>query len=83
MKADSYVPIGEPLNFGVVRELVKMANGERSICIGFQDKFGAIELMPHHSTSRTYDHGESLVLFRRKLVMASDSPKSPRSPRNS
>lgn len=66
----NYLPLNEALSFGVVRQIVLNQTFEnaRCICIGYQDKYGMVNLMPHHSTERVYISGECLIILRRDLV---------------
>ena len=66
----NYLPLDEALSFGVVRQIVLNQTFEnaRCICIGYQDKYGMVNLMPHHSTERVYVSGECLIILRRDLV---------------
>ena len=66
--AKNYVPIGAEVSMGVVKQLVLMAHGERSIFIGYQDLSGTITLMPEHNETKYFDEDERLVIFKRILV---------------
>ena len=66
--ASNYVPIGTEISIGVVKQLVLMAHGERSIFIGYQDQTGTIYSMPKHWESRTFSRNECLVIFKKILI---------------
>ena len=67
-RVSNYLPLNEELSFGVVRQMLLHQTSEnaRCICIGYQDKYGKVVLMPHHDEKRLYVKGESLILFRRE-----------------
>ena len=62
--ACNYVPLNEPLMIGVVKAMVEMAEGERSIMIGFTDVSGELFIIPHHTLKHTFTEKENLVLMR-------------------
>ena len=66
--AKNYVPIGVPINIGVVKQLVLLAEGERSIFIGIQYQDGKIDLKFEHDTIYTFNEREFLVIFKKMLV---------------
>ena len=66
--AKNYVPMNQDISIGVVKQLVLMAHGERSIFVGYQDQNGAIYLMPEHSEYRVFNENERLIIFKRILV---------------
>ena len=66
--AKNYGPIGAEVSMGVVKQLVLMAHGERSIFIGYQDLSGTITLKPEHNETKYFDEDERLVIFKRILV---------------
>ena len=66
--ADAYVPLDQKLSFGVVQHLVRLAKGEQSICIGYQNSMGEIVYLPTHHEERAYDKEDRLVVFSRKEI---------------
>ena len=73
-RVENYLPLKEELSFGVVRQIALNQNFDnaRCICIGYQDRFGKVTLMPRHDESRIYTSGESLILLRRELQTTSE-----------
>ena len=66
--AKNYVPIGMAINIGVVKQLVLLAEGERSVFIGIQHQNGKIDLNFDHDTIYTFRDRDFLVIFKRILV---------------
>ena len=66
--AKNYVPLGIDIAMGVVKQLVLMAEGERSCFIGIQFQTGKITLMPEHDFTHSFNENEFLVIFRKKLI---------------
>ena len=68
VKASDYVPIGQYILFGVVRQMVKIPRKEeRAICIGYQN-MGGEKLMPPHDDVVCFKAHDSLIVFRRQLL---------------
>ena len=68
VKAETFIPLGEELSIGVVREMVLLVPNERSIFIGYQNDDGDIYIMPHHTETRVFKKHEYLVVVQRKLT---------------
>ena len=62
--ASNFIPLDEPLKMGVVKEMVEMTPGERSIMIGYTDHNGELFIIPHHSLERTFTKHDNLILMR-------------------
>ena len=66
--AGNYVPLREHMVIGVVKQMVLLASGERSVFLGYQGVDGELTIAPHHSQSKLFLEGEMFILFRRKLL---------------
>ena len=66
--AGKYVPLHQTIPIGVVKQMVLLAPGERSVFLGYQSVEGELTIMPHHSLSRLFLEGEMFIVFRRKLL---------------
>ena len=66
--AGEYVPLNERMSIGVMKQMVLLAQSERSVLIGYQSVEGDLRIMPHHSESKLFIEGEMLILLRRKLL---------------
>ena len=64
--ADAYIPMEKELTFGLVQHLVQQAEGEQTVCIGFQDCTGKVSVIPHHSEKRKFVNGDKLIVFSRR-----------------
>ena len=65
VRASAYLPLNTELEYGVVRAAVLQAQGERSICLGYMDENGQLELVPSVDSKVTFSQDYSLVLLRR------------------
>ena len=67
VRASAYIPIDQIYEWGVVRAAVLQADGERSICIGWMDVSGEVNLLPDVTEIVKLDANDSLILVRRML----------------
>ena len=66
--AKNYVPLGVDITMGVVKQMVLLAEGERSIFLGFQYEDGTIELSKEHYETHCFTNKEFLVVFKKVLM---------------
>lgn len=68
VKASAYVTLHTAHMWGVVQHCVLETPKERSICIGFIDDAGGVEVLPEHDMERVYNDNDRLVLLRRYVT---------------
>ena len=59
---------GVGAGMGVVKQMVLLAEGERSIFLGFQYEDGTIELSKEHYETHCFTSKEFLVVFKKVLM---------------
>ena len=61
LPASLYIPVGVPILYGVVQHLCKMAQGERTICLGYMNERGQVHLIPNGESERIFQFTHGLV----------------------
>jgi hypothetical protein len=73
VNAADYLPLGIPIVYGVVRAMVLLAAGERSICLGIMPISGDPKVNPEHTKKYTFNRDDRLVILRRELLPGEQS----------
>ena len=68
VKASAYVTLHTAHLWGVVQQCVLETPKERSICIGYIDDAGGVQVLPEHHMGRIYNENDRLVLLRRYVT---------------
>ena len=66
LPASLYIPVGVPILHGVVQHLCRMAQGERTIYLGYTDGRKHVHLMPNGESEHVFQSNESLCILRRQ-----------------